>query len=77
MRTVRPTVRFGCLARLPPLLRRVFKIDTTHCLNCGIELKIIAAILTLSVIVKTLTHLGLQARASPRAPARRSQLQAA
>jgi len=29
------------------------------------------------VIEKPLTHLGLQARAPPRAPARRSQLQAA
>ena len=59
------------------LLRRVFKIDTAHCPNCGVELKINAAILALPVIEKTLTHLGLQARAPPRAPALRSQLQAA
>jgi hypothetical protein len=41
-----------------------------HCPNCGGELKIIAAILEQSVIEKILTHLGLQARAPPRAPAR-------
>jgi hypothetical protein len=40
-------------------------------------LKIIAAILEQPVIEKILTHLGLQARAPPHAPARRSQLQAA
>ena len=48
-----------------------------HCPNCGGELKIIAAILEQLVIEKILTHLGLQARAPPRAPARGSQLQAA
>jgi len=48
-----------------------------HCPNCGGELKIIAAILEQPVIEKILTHLGLQARAPPRAPARGSQLQAA
>ena len=56
-------------------LKRVFEIDMEHCPNCGGELKIIAAIL--EVIEKILTHLGLQARAPPRAPARGSQLQAA
>ena len=40
-----------------------------HCPNCGGELKIIAAILEQPVIEKILTHLGLQARAPPRAPA--------
>ena len=40
-------------------------------------MKIIAAILEQPVIEKILTHLGLQARALPRVPARRSQLQAA
>jgi len=39
--------------------------------------KIIAAILEQSVIEKILTHLGLQARALPRAPARGQALQAA
>jgi len=38
---------------------------------------VIAAILEQPAIEKILTHLGLQARAPPRAPARRSQLQAA
>ena len=59
------------------LLKRVFEIDMEHCPNCGGELKIIAAILEQPVIEKILTHLGLQARAPPRAPARGSQLQAA
>ena len=59
------------------LLKRVFEIDLEHCPNCGGELKIIAAILDAPVIEKILTHLGLQARAPPRAPARGPQLQAA
>jgi hypothetical protein len=59
------------------LLKRVFEIDMAHCPNCGGELKIIAAILEQPVIEKILTHLGLEARAPPRTPARRSQLQAA
>ena len=54
-----------------------FEIDMAQCLNCGGELKIIAAIMGQPVIEKILTHLGLQARAPPRTPARRSQLQAA
>jgi len=56
------------------LLKRVFEIDIEHCPNGG-QLKIIAAILEQPVIEKILTHLGLQARAPPRAPARGSQLQ--
>ena len=59
------------------LLKRVFEIDMEHCPNCGGELKIIAAIMEQPVIEKILTHLGLQARAPRRAPARRPQLQAA
>jgi len=59
------------------LLKRVFELDPEHCPNCGGELKIIAAILEQPVIEKILTHLGLQARAPPRAPARGSQLHAA
>ena len=59
------------------LLKRVFKIDMEHCPNCGGELKIIAAILEQPVIEKIFTHLGLQARAPPRAPARGQALQAA
>jgi hypothetical protein len=57
------------------LLKRVFEIDLEHCPNCGGELKIIAAILEQPVIEKVLTHLGLQARALPRSPARGSQRQ--
>ena len=56
------------------LLKRVFEIDLEHCPNCDGELKIIAAILASAVIERILTHLGLQARAPPRAPARERQL---
>jgi hypothetical protein len=59
------------------LLERVFEIDMEHCPSCGGELKIIAAILEAPVIERILTHLGLQARAPPRAPARGLALQAA
>ena len=59
------------------LLKRVFELDLAHCPNCGSELKIIAAILEQPVIEKILTHLGLQARAPPRAPARGQALQTA
>ena len=59
------------------LLKRVFDLDLEHGPNCGGELRIIAAILEQPVIESILTHLGLQARAPPRAPARGSQLQAA
>ncbi len=59
------------------LLKRVFELDLEHCPNCGGELKIIAAILEQPVIEKILMHLGLQARAPPRAPARGQALQAA
>jgi hypothetical protein len=57
--------------------RLLFEIDMAHCPNCGGQLKTIAAILEQPVIEKILTHLGLQARAPPRTPARGSQLQAA
>ena len=56
------------------LLKRVFDIVLEHCAQCGGELKIIAAIEEPAVIVRILTHLGLPARASPRAPARRLPL---
>ena len=52
------------------LLKRVLDLDLEHCPNCGGELKIIAAILEQPVIEKIHTHLGLQARAPPRVPAR-------
>ena len=51
------------------MLKRVFDIE--HCPQCGGDLKIIAAIEEpAAVIVRILTHLGLPARAPPRAPAR-------
>jgi len=64
------------------LIRRAFGesvkvLPMEQCPNFGGQLKIIAAILEQPVIEKILTHLGLQARAPPRAPARGSQLQAA
>ena len=51
------------------LLKRVFDIDIEHCPHCGGTLKIIAAILESGAITKILNHLGLPARAPPRAPA--------
>ena len=56
------------------LLKRVFEIDLEHCPNCGGELKIVAAIVESAVIERILTHLGLQARAPPRTPARERQV---
>ncbi len=48
-----------------------------HCPNCAGRLRIIAAILESAVIDRILTHLGLQARAPPRVPARGDLQQAA
>jgi hypothetical protein len=61
-------------AKLP---KRLFEIDMEHCPTCDGELKINAAILEQPVFEKILAHLGLQARAPPRAPARGQALQAA
>ena len=55
------------------LLKRVFDLDIERC-ACGAQLKIIAAIEDPVVIVRILTHLGLPARAPPRAPARELSL---
>ena len=52
------------------LLKRVFAIDITACLQCGGALTILAAIEEPAVIVKILAHLGLPTRAPPQAPAR-------
>jgi len=49
--------------RWAKLLKRVFNLDREHCPK--------------PVIEKILTHLGLQAQAPPRAPARGQALQAA
>ena len=62
---------------LARLLKHVVEFDLEHCPNCGGELKVIAAILEQPMIEKILAHLGLQARAPPRAPARGQALQAA
>ena len=45
-------------------------VESMPCGCCGGTLEIIAAILEAPVIERILTHLGLQARASPGAPAR-------
>jgi hypothetical protein len=50
--------------------KRVFDIDLEHCPHCGGPLKIIAAIVDSTVIARILTHLGLPARARPRAAAK-------
>ena len=60
-----------------PAIPCAFELDLMHCPNCGGELRIIAAILEPPVIEKILTHMGLQARAPPRPPARRQALQGA
>jgi len=78
-----PATESGCTHCRPAriswarLLKRVFKIDLEHCPNCGGQLKIIAAILEAPVIERILRHLGLQARALPRVPARGDLQQAA
>lgn len=58
-------------------LKCVFDLDLEHCPNCGGEPKIIAAILEQLLIERILTHLGLQARAPPRSPARGQALRTA
>ena len=69
-----PTAREANCAHCRPelqswarLLERVFALDLDDCPHCGGELKIIAAILKTPVVERILTHLGLQARAPPRA----------
>jgi hypothetical protein len=62
------------LDALPRLLKRVFDIDIERCLQCGGNLKIIAAIEEPAVIERILTHLGLCAQPPPRTPARRLDL---
>ncbi|MGH8473930.1 MAG: hypothetical protein ACREVJ_16075 [Gammaproteobacteria bacterium] len=52
------------------LLKRVFEIDIEHCPQCGGPLTIIAAIVDPTAIAKILKHLGMSARAPPRAAAR-------
>jgi len=52
--------------RWAQLLKRVFDIHVERC-ACGGQLKILAAIEEPVVIVRILTHLGLAARAPPRA----------
>jgi hypothetical protein len=51
-------------------LKRVFNLDITHCPHCGVEFRIVAAILQRQAIDKILNHLGLAAQPPPRAPAR-------
>jgi hypothetical protein len=59
----------------PPSSARCSRpVAAAHSRRLPGKVKIIAAILEQPVIAKILTHLGLQARAPLRAPARRSQL---
>lgn len=69
--------RFGVVKFVGPCGESVNVLPKEHCPNCGGEIKTIASILEQPVIEKILTHLGLQARAPPRAPARCQTLQAA
>lgn len=52
------------------LLSRTFGIDTSHCSKCGGEMKILSAILEVSVIRSILTHMGLPSKPPDIAPAR-------
>ena len=52
------------------LLKRIFAIDLTTCLQYGGPLIILAAIEAPSRIIKILAHLGLPTRVPPRTPAR-------
>jgi hypothetical protein len=65
--------RFGAgqlMIRALAALAGVIEIELGYSPNCGGKLKIISVILELLVIGKILAHLGLQARAPQRAPAR-------
>lgn len=53
-----------------PAIHNVLEIEMEHWPKGGGDLKIIAAVLEQPVIEKLRTHLGLQARAPPRAPVR-------
>ena len=52
------------------MLKLVFEIDIERCPRCGGRWKSIGAIVDPQVIIQILAHLGLPARAPPRAPAR-------
>lgn len=52
-------------------------LSTGHCPTCDGQVIVMAAILEQPVIEMILTHLGLQARAPLRAPARGQAMQAA
>ena len=60
-----------------PYERCSFAFDVLDCPQCGGRLRLLATITQRDVIERILTHLGLQARAPPRAPARGQALQAA
>ena len=62
------------LGSIAQLLKRVFDIDIQHCLHCGGQLKLIAAIEDPAVIQRNLTHLGLASEPFPRPPAVRVDL---
>jgi len=64
----------NCCSRPFPVIRQERVFDIKEWLNCGGRLAIIAAIEEPVVSVRILTHLGLPARAPPRAPAREPSL---
>ena len=72
-----PVARLFVTHNWAKLLKRVVDLDLENCPNCGGELRMLAAILEQLEIEKILTHLGRQARAPPRAPARGQAMQAA
>ena len=69
--------RFGVVCFEGACGNSVSVLPIEHYPKCGGEQKIIAAILEQPVIEQILTHLGLQARSPPRAPACGLALQAA
>jgi len=52
------------------LLQRVYDLDVERCGQCGGKRRIIAAIEEPAVVERILTHLGLSAQPTRRAPAR-------
>ena len=52
------------------MFKRVFKFDRKHCPTAVGSLEVTAARLGSAAIERILTHLGLQTRALPLAPAR-------
>ena len=52
------------------LLSRVFSLDMNNCELCGGDMKAISAVMKQEIVVKILTHLGIQATAPPISPSK-------